>query len=167
MTPDTGPIHWFDWLPPEGFKILLVLFLSFLVGLEREEHKGSDVRYGFGGVRTFPIIGLIGYAIALLSGGELLPVGLGLLAVAGFLLLSYWHKLVGPGVAGITSEMSALMVYLMGALVSHDLIRDLHHANRLEVRLVDVALCVGVVCRQRRHQACGLPSAAGACCRGL
>jgi len=34
MTPDTGPMHWFDWLPPEGFKILLVLFLSFLVGLE-------------------------------------------------------------------------------------------------------------------------------------
>ena len=27
-------MHWFDWLPPEGFKILLVLFLSFLVGLE-------------------------------------------------------------------------------------------------------------------------------------
>ena len=120
MTPDTGFMHWFDWLPPEGFKILLVLFLSFLVGLEREEHKGSDVRYGFGGVRTFPLIGLIGYAIALLSAGDLLPIGLGLLAVAGFLLLSYWHKLVGPGVAGITSEMSALMVYLMGALVSHD-----------------------------------------------
>jgi uncharacterized membrane protein (DUF4010 family) len=120
MTLDTGPMHLFDWLPPEGFKILLVLFLSFLVGLEREEHKGSDVHYAFGGVRTFPLIGLIGYAISLLSGGELLPVAVGFVAVAGFLLLSYWHKLVGSGVAGVTSEMSALTTYLIGALVSHD-----------------------------------------------
>jgi MgtC family len=120
MTLDAGPMHWFDWLPPEGFKILLVLFLSFLVGLEREEHKGSDVHYAFDGVRTFPLIGLIGYAIALLSGGELLPVALGFVAVAGFLLLSYWHKLVGSGIAGVTSEMSALTTYLIGALVSHD-----------------------------------------------
>jgi uncharacterized membrane protein (DUF4010 family) len=113
-------MHLPDWLPPEGFKILLVLFLSFLVGLEREEHKGGDARFGFGGVRTFPLIGLIGYAIALLSGAAIVPVALGLLAVAAFLLLSYWHKLVGPGVAGVTSEMSALTTYLVGALVAHD-----------------------------------------------
>jgi len=64
-------------LPPEGFKILLVLFLSFLVGLEREEHK-SDHRYSFGGVRTFPLIGLIGYAMALLSKDQMLPQALAL-----------------------------------------------------------------------------------------
>jgi hypothetical protein len=58
----------YSWLPPEGVKIVLVLFLSFLVGLEREEHK-SSAAYSFGGVRTFPLIGLIGYAVALLSGG--------------------------------------------------------------------------------------------------
>ncbi len=50
----------YQWLPPEGVKILLVLFLSFLVGLEREEHKAST-GFTFGGVRTFPLIGLIGY----------------------------------------------------------------------------------------------------------
>ena len=26
----------YRWLPPEGVKIVLVLFLSFLIGLERE-----------------------------------------------------------------------------------------------------------------------------------
>jgi uncharacterized membrane protein (DUF4010 family) len=113
-------MHVFDWLPREGFKILLVLFLSFLIGLEREERGGSNVRYGFGGVRTYPLIGLMGYAIALLSSGELLPVALGFVAITGFLLLSYWHKLVSSGVAGVTSEMSALTTYLVGALVSHD-----------------------------------------------
>ena len=57
-------------LPPEGAKILLVLFLSFLTGLEREEHRAASEHYSFGGVRTYPLIGLIGYAMALLSGGQ-------------------------------------------------------------------------------------------------
>ena len=47
----------FHLLPTEALKIVLVLFLSFLVGLEREEHK-SNGKYSFGGVRTFPLIGL-------------------------------------------------------------------------------------------------------------
>jgi uncharacterized membrane protein (DUF4010 family) len=116
----TESIHLFDWLPPEGFKILLVLFLSFLVGLEREAHVAGDASRSFGGVRTFPFIGLIGYAIALLSGSELWPVALGFVAISAFLVLSYWHKLVTSAVAGVTSEMSALTTYLVGALVSHE-----------------------------------------------
>ncbi|MGB7556598.1 MAG: MgtC/SapB family protein [Candidatus Korobacteraceae bacterium] len=104
-------------LPPEAVQILLVLFLSFLIGLEREEHKAAVGHYSFGGVRTFPLIGLIGYAMALLSGTQLVPVTLGFLVVAGFLLLSYWRKLSGSKVSGMTSEMSGLATYLVGALV--------------------------------------------------
>jgi uncharacterized membrane protein (DUF4010 family) len=110
----------YRWLPPEGVKIVLVLFLSFLIGLEREEHKAARENYTFGGVRTFPLIGLIGYAIALLSGGELLPVTLGFAVVAGFLMLSYWYKLEGSAPAGVTTEMSGLATYLVGALVYHE-----------------------------------------------
>ncbi len=110
----------YRWLPQEGVKILLVLFLSFLTGLEREEHKASNDRYAFGGVRTFPLIGLIGYAIALLSGGELLPVALGFAVIAGFLMLSYRHKLSTSQPAGVTTEMSGLTTYLVGALVYRD-----------------------------------------------
>ncbi len=107
----------YRWLPEEAVKILLVLFLSFLTGLEREERKTSSDHYAFGGVRTFPLIGLIGYAIALLSGGELLPVALGFAVVGGFLMLSYRHKLSVSELAGVTTEMSGLTTYLVGALV--------------------------------------------------
>lgn len=110
----------YRWLPPEGVKIVLVLFLSFLIGLEREEHKAGSEQYTFGGVRTFPLIGLIGYAMALLSGGQLVPVTLGFAVVAGFLMLSYWHKLEGSAPAGVTTEMSGLATYLVGALVYHE-----------------------------------------------
>ena len=105
-----------QWLPPDVVKILLVLFLSFLIGLEREEHKSAGY-YGFGGVRTFPLIGLIGYSVALLSGAQLLPLTLGFLVVGSFLLLSYWHKLSCSETAGVTSEMSGLATFLVGALV--------------------------------------------------
>ena len=108
----------YRWLPPEGVQILLVLFLSFLMGLEREEHKAAAAdQYYFGGVRTYPLIGLIGYGLALVSGGQWLPVTVGFAVVGGFLMFSYWHKLGASGPAGITTEMSGLTTFLIGALV--------------------------------------------------
>ena len=106
-----------EWLPPQAQDIFLVLFLSFLIGLEREEKKAAAEKFMFGGVRTFPLIGLVGYAMASLSGSQIVPLALGFFAVAGFLLLSYWHKLVTGGLAGLTSEFAGLITYLIGALV--------------------------------------------------
>jgi uncharacterized membrane protein (DUF4010 family) len=107
-------------LPPEGIKILLTLFLCFLLGLEREEHRAAGQRYGFGGVRTFPLIGLTGYSLALLSGAQLLPLAFGFGVIGAFLWLSYKHKLETYNEAGVTTEVSGLVAYLIGALVSHD-----------------------------------------------
>jgi uncharacterized membrane protein (DUF4010 family) len=112
-------VELYQRLPPEILKIVLVLFLSFLIGLEREEHKVAAGSYSFGGVRTFPLIGLIGYSIALLSGAQLLPLTVGFLVVAGFLLLSYWHKLSSAEAGGVTTEMSGLATFLVGALVCY------------------------------------------------
>jgi uncharacterized membrane protein (DUF4010 family) len=109
----------FKDLPPEAMKILLVLFLSFLIGLEREEHKAAGTGYSFGGVRTFPLIGLIGYSLAAIGSTQMLPVTVGFLVVASFLLLSYWHKLTQSTVAGVTTEMSGLCTFLVGALVCY------------------------------------------------
>lgn len=107
-------------LPPEGLKILLTLFLCFLIGLEREEHRAAGQRYSFGGVRTFPLIGLIGYAMALLSGTQLLPLTFGFGVIGAFLWLSYRHKLETYNEAGVTTEVSGLVTYVIGALVAHD-----------------------------------------------
>ena len=103
-------------LPPEGVKILLVLFLAFLTGLEREERAGAGPR-SFGGVRTYPLIGLIAYGISFLAAGAILPVTIGFAVVGAFLLLSYNKKLQSSAIAGATSEMSALTTYIAAALV--------------------------------------------------
>ncbi len=97
-----------QFIPLEGVKILLTLFLCFLIGLEREERRAADRHYGFGGVRTYPLIGLTGYALALLSGAQMLPLTFGFGVIGAFLWLSYKHKLETYNEAGVTSEVSGL-----------------------------------------------------------
>jgi uncharacterized membrane protein (DUF4010 family) len=109
----------FRLFPVEGTKILLVLFLSFLIGLEREERKVNPERYSFGGVRTFPLIGLIGYVMAWLAGAQLLVVAVGFGVVGALLVVSYTHKLSTETNSGVTTEVSALGTFLLGALVYH------------------------------------------------
>lgn len=103
---------------PAALDILLVLSLSFLLGLERERRKAEAGHYIFGGVRTFPIIGLVGYALARLAEGNLLAVLGGLAVVAAFLLLSYRHKIATAGDAGVTTEFTGLLTFLLGPLVA-------------------------------------------------
>jgi uncharacterized membrane protein (DUF4010 family) len=104
------------FVPTEAYQLVLVLFLSFLIGLDREEQKRGGKRV-FGGVRTFPLIGLLGYGVALVSKDNLAGVLIGLLAVTSFMVVSYWHKLQSSDEAGITTEVSGLVVYLVGVMV--------------------------------------------------
>jgi uncharacterized membrane protein (DUF4010 family) len=106
-------------LPPDAIKLALTLFLSFLIGLEREQHKQRGPFYSLGGIRTLPLIALSGYGLALLSGDQLLLIGVGFAVVGGFMLVSYRYRL-GEGSAGITTEVSALITYLVGALMQRD-----------------------------------------------
>ncbi len=105
-------------ISPQAWQLLLVLGLSFLLGLEREGRKAKAGHYIFGGVRTFPLIGLLGYSVALLAGSQVLPVMLGFLGVAAFLAISYWHKITQVGEAGVTTEISGLVTYVLGSLVA-------------------------------------------------
>jgi hypothetical protein len=104
-------------VPPDALKIALVLALAFFVGLEREEHKQREAAYAFGGVRTYPLIGLVSYALALISPALLVPWAIGFAVVGGFMLLSYRRKLAAEPPSGLTTEISALVVYVVGGLV--------------------------------------------------
>jgi uncharacterized membrane protein (DUF4010 family) len=108
-----------QFVPREGAEIVLVLFLSFLIGLEREEQKVASDQYRFGGVRTFPLLGLLGYAVCLVSGENLMLPAVGFGVVGAFLWLSFRHKLEGVALAGMTTELSGLVTYVIGVLVAH------------------------------------------------
>lgn len=104
----------FEWTIELRF--LVALALGFLIGLERESIKADHQGRMFAGVRTFPIISMYGFGCAWLYNlgtSWMLPVGglsVGALAVA-----SYVGKLK-EGRAGSTTEVTALLTFLTGAL---------------------------------------------------
>ncbi len=107
------------WL--ETFKhFILVLALSFLIGIEREEvrhrESGPHRPLYFGGVRTFPLIGLLGIVLYLIDPGRLIPYIVGLVCLSVLLSLHYSSKLE-CGRGGITTEISALLTYTLGPIV--------------------------------------------------
>lgn len=104
-------------LPRQVFELALVLFLSFLLGLEREEHKARVAHYVFGGIRTFPMLGLVGYGIGRISGGNVVSLAIGFVVVGAMMVVSYWHKVHADPGAGATTEVSGLLTYVIGALV--------------------------------------------------
>lgn len=101
----------------EFIDVALVLFISLLVGIEREEHRVRETHYFFGGVRTFPLLGLVGYGMGHLSGQGAVSVALGFLVVGGLMSISYWHKIEADPAEGPATELSGLLTYLAGALV--------------------------------------------------
>ena len=99
------------------FGLLVALAAGALIGLEREQARVLDRKPSIGGVRTFPLIALAGALSALLAHTMgVWPVLGALLVVGAFLGVSYyqeWGKEVTPG---ITTQVAALITFLLGAL---------------------------------------------------
>ena len=123
---------------------LLVATLSgLLIGLERErkrETRGSI----FAGIRTFPLIALLGAVCGQLSpevGSIVVALGL---AVLGVLLgLAYWRTSAGEKVGG-TSEIAALVTFGLGVLAG---------LGHLTVAIAGAVIVTGVLSlRDELHQ---------------
>ncbi len=100
----------------------LALLLGLIVGIEREfQHQKQKVQ-DFAGIRTFTIISLFGWLIGFIAQqlGEFQLVLVALSGLIVFLVATYsivaWK---GKGI-GATSEISALVVFLTGILVSYN-----------------------------------------------
>lgn len=97
-------------------RLALALALGFLVGLERESTKIEQGSVIFGGVRTYPIISLLGFGCAWLQRygvNLMLPVGL---TVIGVLAAIAYVTKTKAGHHGFTSEASALLTFVVGSV---------------------------------------------------
>jgi uncharacterized membrane protein (DUF4010 family) len=106
-------------MPPtsESLQSLAVaLLVGLLIGLDRERAEIRKKRQLFAGIRTFPLIALLGAALTLLR-GQMGPWPLlaGFMAVAGIALVSYARG-AGEGDMGATTEVAALGAYALGCL---------------------------------------------------
>jgi uncharacterized membrane protein (DUF4010 family) len=97
------------------FKFLLSLSIGFLIGLEREirGRLGQDV---YAGIRTFPMIAILGTLSAWISDNYYKPFLA--LSYLGLLLLSavnYWMGVQRR--TGITTEVAVFITFTLGVLV--------------------------------------------------
>jgi uncharacterized membrane protein (DUF4010 family) len=103
-----------DW--SLGPRFAVALAIGFLLGLERESGRREHPKFFFGGVRTFPIVSVYGFACAWLTrNGAALVLPIGLLSIVVLAAISYVEK-IKAGRLGATTEAAALATFVMGAM---------------------------------------------------
>ncbi len=93
------------------------LGLGLLLGLERERKRDAEAELLFGGIRTFALIALLG-ALGAFMERELNQGWLGLaafIALSALVIVSY-ATTAARGELGITTEVTALLAFIVGAL---------------------------------------------------
>jgi uncharacterized membrane protein (DUF4010 family) len=100
-------------------KFALTALIGLMVGLEREHSQQGETAH-FAGVRTFPLIALLGCTAALLSvEGQAWLFAVGFGGLAALVVIVYAFS-VQQGNLGVTTEVVVLLVYLMGGLIYWD-----------------------------------------------
>lgn len=96
------------------------LLIGALVGLERERSQ-EDKNKLFAGIRTFPLIGLFGFLSALLA--HVVTPWLLVAFTFGFiaLIIVAYSFEAREGFRGATSEIAAVIIFILGALVYWEL----------------------------------------------
>ena len=101
------------------WRFAVALSLGLIVGLQREQDFSHDSEntVGGSGVRTFAITSLLGSVLAWFSEywESVLPIIAGFLIIGLMNILTYTARL-NKGHAGITTDVSLLFVFLLGAL---------------------------------------------------
>ncbi len=93
-----------------------VIFIGLLIGLEREYSRAKDAKI-FAGIRTFPLIGILGFTSALIASITgtwiyiAIFIGFSGLSIAAYLTAAKEGRLGG------TSEISGMLVFILGSLV--------------------------------------------------
>jgi len=102
-------------------KLILAIIFGATIGLEREgSHPDGG---GIGGMRTYSLIALLGALAGLFFTGNFSA--LAIVLVGGFLILLIAYYVIGFSISkdfGITSELSALITFLLGVLLILDII---------------------------------------------
>ena len=100
------------------YRFATALAIGFLLGLQREHAAGEPKEESFfAGIRTFPMLALIGCGAALVSteSGSAWPLGAAIVLTGGLVVAAY-ASTSRLGHHGITTEASAILTVVIGAL---------------------------------------------------
>lgn len=97
--------------------VLIALGAGALIGLQRQQSRGEEQGPGVGGVRTFPLIALAGALSAFIAHWSGIgPMLAALVVIGAFLAVSQYHESSRSGDPGITTQVAALVTFLLGGL---------------------------------------------------
>ncbi len=100
-------------IPPLLLQFLMTIVFSFIVGLEFYNYlRTNQYQYGFGSIRTFVLIGLLGFILYQLdTDGLFFIVGIGLLGI--MLAIYYWRQSAAKHFS-LLEIILTLLVFLIG-----------------------------------------------------
>lgn len=103
-------------------KIALSVALWILLGMEREQTYKKYKKVTFAGVRTFALIALVGFLSAMLSQefADFWMVGVAFIVMSLFILLSSYISQKANKSYWITTEVAAIVCFLIGTLIAFD-----------------------------------------------
>lgn len=103
--------------PGLALRFAVAIALGMLIGLERERTKGQE---GGAGVRTFALIALTGAIAGHLDQSlGLAWISLSIFLAVAALIIGMYVVTASQGDVGITTEISALLAFLLGLICAH------------------------------------------------
>jgi uncharacterized membrane protein (DUF4010 family) len=104
---------------PPILQLLLLVALAFFLGLAFEEFHVRSNQKRPGGIRTFPLLALVGALLYRLDPTHFIPFSVGLLALSGWLTCFYWQHISetdseGFPNVGLMVPTCNLLAYLLG-----------------------------------------------------
>ena len=104
---------WLDFLPPFFQGLLVATGVGFIIGLEREHDQQAKTSH-FAGLRTFPLIAILGFSVGFIS-DHYLPWLLPAVTLGLFLLITTaYFSQAEKGNIGLTSELALSLAFILG-----------------------------------------------------
>ncbi len=97
-------------------KLVIVILIGALIGMEREHSRPANEKT-FAGVRTFPLISILGFVAALISSITSFWIYFAIFIGYASLITTAHVFSAKLGRQGGTSEISTLLVFILGSLV--------------------------------------------------
>ncbi|BCG63547.1 MAG: hypothetical protein methR_P1271 [Methyloprofundus sp.] len=105
-------------IPPLLIQFIMTIGFAFIVGLEFHSYlRINQYQYGFGSIRTFVLVGILGFLLYQLNTqGLFFAMGLGLLGA--MLLVYYWYQSADKHYS-LLEIILTLLVFLIGPVTIH------------------------------------------------
>ena len=106
-----------SWIPQWFSYLFLSLLIGGLVGLEQESYHREIEEKHFGGIRTFPLISVMGFSVQYFIKTPLITA----VVFFGFALIivgEYVYEAVYFNRKGVTTEVAGLLTFVMGVILA-------------------------------------------------